>query len=146
MSTLGIFAGVLLAVIMAYIMFAGFLTPERSKRRELVGDESEKLQTADELRRRLDLILESIHDLDFDFDMGKISDEVYAEQRKMLIGRGVSLLIRLDQVAPQLDQVDQEIEAAVFARRATQRGDSVTGAERVDRAIEAAVRLQRQKV
>ena len=88
-----------------------------------------------DLRTRLDRILDSVRDLDFDYDTAKITDDVYAEQRKLLIGRGVSLLIQLDRATQASASVDEAIEAAVAARR--------THAD-VDAAIEAAI-VQRRK-
>lgn len=70
------------------------------------------------LRTRLEGLIISIHDLDFDYDTRKISAEVYAEQRKFLIGRAVSTLIQLDQAEANLSEVDEDIEAAVARYRA----------------------------
>jgi hypothetical protein len=72
---------------------------------------------ADDLRNRLNRVMESILDLDFDFDTDKIDYDVYAQQRKMLIGRGVSLLIRLDKVEAELFDVDDDLEKLVERRR-----------------------------
>lgn len=87
----------------------------------LMARQAEKRRNQDydaiELRARYQLLLESIHDLDFDYDMGKVSDDVYAEQRKMLIGRSVSTLMQLDQAEAHLHEMDDEIENAIAARR-----------------------------
>lgn len=87
----------------------------------LMARQAEKRRPQDhdatELRARYQLLLDSIHDLDFDYDMGKVSDDVYAEQRKMLIGRSVSALMQLDQAEAHLHEMDDEIENAIAARR-----------------------------
>ncbi len=69
-------------------------------------------QTAD-LEIQLMQMVKSIRDLDFDYDTGKIETEDYIEQRKLFIGRGVSLLIRLDEA----QKLDTQIEEMVAAYR-----------------------------
>ena len=91
---------------------------------------------ADDLRNRLNRVLDSIVDLDFDFDTDKIDYDVYAQQRKMLIGRGVSLLIRLDKVEAELFDVDDDLEKLVERRRQE--------VKKTDSAIEAAIARKRE--
>lgn len=91
---------------------------------------------ADDLRNRLNRVLDSIVDLDFDFDTDKIDYDVYAQQRKMLIGRGVSILIRLDKVEAELFEVDDDLEKLVERRRKE--------VKKTDSAIEAAIARRRE--
>lgn len=111
MTTAAIVFGVVTAAFAVYLGLLPVLMARQAEKRR------EQQQNFTELRARYQLLLESIHDLDFDFDMGKISDAVYAEQRKMLLGRSVSALMQLDQQESQLHAVDDEIEAAIAARR-----------------------------
>jgi hypothetical protein len=90
-----------------------------------------------DLRNQLTRIVESVRDLDFDYDTHKINDEVYIHQRKMLIGRGVSLLIRLDQVS-QYDEQDQAIERMVAKRR------KITDEAALDDLLEARIAARRE--
>lgn len=86
---------------------------EKVSKRALSADELSAEEAAVQLRTRLEGLILSIHDLDFDFDTGKVSKLVYAEQRKLLIGRAISTLIQLDQAEARLIEVDDEIEQAV---------------------------------
>ncbi|MBZ0308953.1 MAG: hypothetical protein K8I82_23010, partial [Anaerolineae bacterium] len=70
-----------------------------------------------ELEDSLHRFVTSVRDLDFDFDTGKIGEADYLEQRKLLIGRGVSALKRLDEALQEQKEVDDEIEALVDAYR-----------------------------
>lgn len=70
------------------------------------------------IEERLNMLLDSIRDLDIDFDMNKITPEVYAEQRKMLLGRAVGVLHRLEQLTRTADSdKNLEVEAAILAFR-----------------------------
>lgn len=95
------------------------------------------------LRTRLNRLLESIHDLDFDYDTGKITPEVYAQQRKLLIGRGVSLLIQLDKAETELQALDEAIEAAVAQRRTIPTPEQ-PATDPLDDDIEAAIAARRE--
>ena len=92
-----------------------------------------------DLNNRLDRLIESIHDLDFDYDTGKLTDEIYIHQRKMLVGRGVSVLMRLDQNEAPPD-IDYLIEEQIAQRRAVLNGDIS-----MDDMIEAQISARREK-
>ena len=113
-----IFALVLL-VIIAFLVLRPIFAKDAAEG-ELLFFELNAGETVAHLRTRLEGFVISIHDLDFDYDTGKISGEVYAEQRKLLIGRAVSTLIHLDQAEAELDDIDDDIEAAVARYRAIQ--------------------------
>ena len=71
-----------------------------------------------ELEEQLNQSLKTIRDLDFDYDMGKVGEEDYTSHRKYLIGRGVSLLIRLDEARDKQATLDHDIEQMIAAQRA----------------------------
>lgn len=91
-----------------------------------------------------ELLLQSIVDLDFDYDMGKLSDAVYAEQRKMLLGRSVYILKKLDTIHEEaehhVDDVDAQIEAMIAAQR------EQNAVDEIDAQIEAEIAARREKV
>lgn len=70
-----------------------------------------------ELEDSLHRLVTSVRDLDFDFDTGKIGEADYIEQRKLLIGRGVSVLKRLDEALFVQKELDDEIEDMIAAYR-----------------------------
>ena len=112
MTTDGAVLGIILAVVVGLAIALPFLL-DRKKPSEGGGSEL----SAHQLQERLSQILSNITDLDFDFDTEKLAEEDYVMQRKVLIGRGVSTLIRLDEALAEQDAVDQQIEEWVTAYR-----------------------------
>lgn len=113
MTTDGAILGIIMAVIVGLAIALPFLMDRRRP-----SDDAAVM--AHQLQERLSQLLSNIADLDFDFDTGKLAEADYVTQRKMLIGRGVSTLIRLDEALEQADSVDNQIEEWVAAYR--QRG------------------------
>jgi hypothetical protein len=111
-----IFAVVLLGMLAFLVLRPLFATG--TSETEFLDSELETSEAIAHLRTRLEGLITSIHDLDFDYDTSKVSAEVYAEQRKFLIGRAVSTLIQLDQAEAYLSEIDEDIEAAVARYRA----------------------------
>ncbi len=62
-------------------------------------------------------ILRTIHDLDFDYDLGKLTDEVYTDQRVYLIRLFVAIIERMDAIERDIARQAERIEAAVAALR-----------------------------
>ncbi len=110
--------GVFALGLIAFLVLRPIVLAEKVAKREATASELSAEELAIQLRTRLEGLVISIHDLDFDYDTGKVSKLVYAEQRKLLIGRAVSTLIQLDQAEAHLIEVDDEIEKAVSSYRA----------------------------
>lgn len=128
MSTEAIIVGIVLLGASLWFTFAPVFRGNREIR-------NRDLETrADNLKTRLERIIDSIHDLDFDFDTGKIPPEVYVTQRKLLVGRGVSTLMRLDEVRGEIGDGDDLEQLIARRRRSGSR----------DHAIEAAVAQRRE--
>jgi len=72
--------------------------------------ESRLFQVA-QLQSEREAILNSVRDLDFDYQTGKLSEEDYLAQRESLMSRGVEILRQID------NEQSEAIEAAVQARR-----------------------------
>ncbi len=115
--TSSLFISALVALtIVGYLGLLPLLTkseaPDRKKKSsELKSGDLEKIET------QYQQLLNSIRDVDFDYDTGKVPDEVYAEQRKFLIGRSVSILRQLDDARSEVADIEDDIEAAVAALR-----------------------------
>ncbi|MBN2304810.1 MAG: hypothetical protein JXQ72_10055 [Anaerolineae bacterium] len=62
-------------------------------------------------------VLRSLRDLDFDYDMGKLTDDVYTAQRIDLIRLGAAIVQRLDALEGDVLAQQARIEAAVAAFR-----------------------------
>lgn len=103
----------LFGVIMAGMVALGIAAPLFAARRQVKPLDT----TSQQVEEQLGLLVNGVRDLDFDFDTGKVSEADYLTQRKLLIGRGVSTLIRLDETRQHEDALDDEIEKLVAAYR-----------------------------
>ena len=101
--------GLVLAGLMALVIAA----PLFAARRQVKARDT----SSQELEEQLMLLVNAVRDLDFDFDTGKVAEADYLTQRKLLIGRGVSTLIRLDETRQQEGVLDDDIEKLVAAYR-----------------------------
>jgi hypothetical protein len=73
------------------------------------------------LKAERDRVINSLQELDFDFNLGKIPAGEYPDQRTALLQKGADILRRLDELAPVASSaVDAEarIEKATAAGRA----------------------------
>lgn len=95
----------------------------------------------DELATEREGIFNTVRDLDFDYSIGKLTDEEHAAQRAQLITRGAEVLKELEAlgVTAEDEGADDEatIEHAIAARRKTA-STSASGPTRVCPACHAA--------
>jgi len=102
-------------LIMALALLAGTyiaLPLVRGESREV--SEAEMAHSA--LLAERERVLEALLELDFDYELGKVPEEIYPEQRTRLVSKAADVLAQLDASASTEDAVD-EIEQAVAARR-----------------------------
>lgn len=121
--------GIFALGLIAFLVLRPIVLAEKTTKRAVTETELNAEESAIQLRTRLEGLLISIRDLDFDYDTGKVSNLVYAEQRKLLIGRAISTLIQLDQAEAHLVEVDDEIEKAVSQYR-TVESEKVTSKQK----------------
>ena len=70
-----------------------------------------------ELLGRKDAVLKAIKDLEFDYQVGKLSEEDYQLYDQRLRRQAVGLLQQIEQVAPQSADLDAALEAEIAQRR-----------------------------
>ena len=70
-----------------------------------------------ELLGRKDAVLMAIKDLEFDYQVGKLSEEDYQLYDQRLRRQAVALLQQIEQVAPQSADIDAAVEAEIAQRR-----------------------------
>lgn len=73
------------------------------------------------LKAERDRVINSLQELDFDFNLGKIPAGEYPDQRALLLQRGAEILRKLDELAPvstSAIQAEARIEKAAAAGRA----------------------------
>jgi len=69
-----------------------------------------------------DRIVRLLHELDFDFSLGKIPEQDYPNQRNLLLQRGADVLSQLDALQPsaKTELAADRLEKAIADRRAQQ--------------------------
>lgn len=70
-----------------------------------------------DLLARKDTVLSNIKEIEFDHQTGKLNTEDYTQYNQRLRGQALSLLKRIDQIAPGAGDLDTQLEAAIAARR-----------------------------
>jgi hypothetical protein len=102
--------GALLALLatMAAVAFAAWPLVRRERRAELDAAE------VNDLVSQRDLAIEDIRELDFDHDLGNLSEEDHQAMREQSKRRAVGIL---KQLQAQDSRIDEEIEQAVAALR-----------------------------
>jgi hypothetical protein len=111
--TIGSFLLILaLLVIVALFIVRPFLEPGTGARADM--------RTHDELVAERERILEALLELDFDQQLGKVPEEIYAAQREHLVRRGAKVLKELDEIDAAVKSPageKDEIEALIAARK-----------------------------
>jgi len=144
MELLVLIAGVIVvALAVGYVFYPLFRPPGRGLASLPGGD----AQLADLLNER-DAVLQALRDLDFDYRMGRLSDQDYQVLRARYAARGVTILQDLDAaagLAGKKGALEESIEAEV--RRLRERPAREPGEEAVslEEAIEEEVRRLRAR-
>ena len=107
-------------ILVGIYLYAPFM--ERRARR--ITEEEHELSA---LMAERDRVINSLQELDFDFQLGKIPEEDYPVQRTSLLQKGADILRKIDSLAPNgtgadrrgtQGDVETRIERAIAARRA----------------------------
>jgi hypothetical protein len=62
-------------------------------------------------------VLRALRDLDFDYDLGKLPDSAYQDQRFQLIRLAVAITKRIDELEAMIAEQESRLEEAVAAFR-----------------------------
>ncbi len=109
-----IFLVLAVIVIIGVYLYAPFTTYARRARKI----ESNEVST---LKAERDRVINSLQELDFDFNLGKIPAGEYPDQRASLLQKGADILRKLDELAPAASSsinAEARIEKATAAGRA----------------------------
>jgi len=138
MTAGSIFLGIaLLIVVLTFLTYPFWGAAEQERR--------ERRSKRDLLNEQKEAYLAQIRALDFDFETGKIPEELHVPQRAQLLAEATAVLQELDALSGKVSQAanDDDIEAAIArARRLKAGGDGHLDA---DDAIEAAISRARTK-
>ncbi len=129
----------LLAVLILVGMY--LYAPFTMRAHHLRADETPQVSA---LKAERDRIINSLQELDFDHNLGKIPAEDYPEQRAALLQNGANILRQLDELVPAVNSasnVEARIERAAAAARAD---SSAVPAAPADEDIEAMISARRK--
>jgi len=112
MQIVSIFFTLGILILVGIFLYAPFL--ERRARRVTVEEHETSTLLAERER-----VLNSLQELESDYQLGKVPEEDYPTQRANLLQRGADVLRKLDELAPSSKQVDTDtrIERAIALRR-----------------------------
>ena len=114
MELTAIFFSLAVLILVGLYLYAPFM--ERRARR--VTEEEHELSA---LMAERDRVINSLQELDFDFQLGKIPEDDYPVQRSTLLQKGADILRKIDSLAPQpaaVQDTEARLERAIAARRA----------------------------
>ncbi len=136
MQIVSIFFTLGILILVGVYLYAPFL--ERRARRVT----QEEHETSSLLAER-ERVVNSLQELESDYQLGKVPEEDYPTQRANLLQRGADILRKLDEITPSSKPVDTEthIERAIAARR-----NKVSGpkSESLDDDIESLIASRRK--
>jgi hypothetical protein len=99
------------------------------------------------LKAERDRVINSLQELDFDQNLGKIPEEDYADQRALLLKKGAEILRKLDELTPAASSAinpEARIEKATTAGRADS-GSKSPGFANSDDEIESMIAARRKE-
>ncbi len=109
-----IFLVLAVIVIVGIYLYAPFTINARRTRKTETNEVSA-------LKAERDRVINSLQELDFDNNLGKVPVEDYPDQRALLLQKGADILRKLDELAPVLSSAinaESRIEKATAAGRA----------------------------
>ena len=108
-----------------YKVVAPFLEDRREQLRlEILDEELEQLE---ELVARKSVLVQTLRDIEFDYETGKLSDEDYERLKKTHEHRAVKVMRQLDELRGGVDldeQIDSALEERLAERARSRRTDS----------------------
>jgi len=138
MEISSIFLVLAVLVLVGMYLYAPFT--DRARRARI--NESHEVST---LKAERDRVINSLQELDFDHNLGKIPAEDYPEQRAALLKKGAEVLRKLDEIAPAVSSA-RNAEARIESAAAAGRADSSAQAAQLgDEAIEAMIAARRKE-
>ena len=135
-----IFLVLAVIVIVGVYLYAPFTTRARRTRKTETNEVSA-------LKAERDRVINSLQELDFDHNLGKIPAEDYPDQRALLLQKGADILRKLDELAPASSSAlnaEARIEKATVAGRADTGSDSPVFADSDDD-IESMIAARRKQ-
>jgi ribosomal protein L32 len=115
--------GLLIALLVSGLAIAAVAWPLLKKGPAPVLIEDDRLT---ELFHRKEQVLASIKELEFDYRVGKLSEEDYQQYDQRLRRQAIGILQQIEQVAPESAGLDATLEHEIQRRRKVQDGSAST--------------------
>ncbi|CAG0994741.1 hypothetical protein ANAEL_02517 [Anaerolineales bacterium] len=113
----------ILLILAVFVMVGAYLyLPFMARARRARAGESHEVSA---LKAERDRVINSLQELDFDFNLGKIPEGEYPDQRAALLQKGAEILRRLDELAPAASSA-VNAEARIEKATAEGRADAST--------------------
>jgi rubrerythrin len=114
----------ILLILAVFVMVGAYLyLPFMARARRARPNESHEVSA---LKAERDRVINSLQELDFDFNLKKIPEGEYPEQRAALLQKGADILRRLDELAPAASSA---VNAEARIEKATAAGRADSGAQ-----------------
>lgn len=108
----------LLALLLSLAALAYVVLPLLTKQPPLLQVEDDRLT---DLLARKDNAVRAIKELEFDYQVGKISEEDYQRFNQRLSRQAITLIQQLEKITPESAALDEHLEAAIAERRQAQK-------------------------
>ncbi len=131
--------GLLIALLISGLAIAAVAWPLLKKGPAPVLIEDDRLA---ELFQRKEQVLASIKELEFDYRVGKLSEEDYQQYDQRLRRQAIGILQQIEQVAPESAGLDATLEHEIQRRRKVQGGEA--SAPDADASMEAEIARRRR--
>ncbi len=116
-STVVILAVVLTGTLAAFVVFPLLQRQPDEKPRTGPRGTARQNQALETLWTEKMRVLRAIRDLDFDYDLGKLTNITYQTQRVTLLRLGAAITQRIDVLEAEIADQEARIEAAIAAFR-----------------------------
>ena len=117
-------SSIFLVLAVVIIVFVYLYAPFTTRTRRARINETHEISS---LKAERDRVINSLQELDFDFNLGKIPAGEYPDQRAFLLQKGADILRKLDELAP-VSSSAINAEARIEKATAAGRADSATAA------------------
>jgi hypothetical protein len=108
---------IVVATVVAAILFPLLEGESKTSRRTGPRGTARQNQVLEALTQEKQRVLRAIRDLDFDYDLDKLTDDAYDAQRVYLIRLAVAIMQRIDDLEAEIVEQEARINAAVAAFR-----------------------------
>ncbi len=135
--TIGVVVGITVLVI-AYVT-----APLWRPRKPLVETDDTPLTA---LIERKDATLRAIKEVEFDYQMGKLSEEDFERDNVRLRHQAIALIRHIEELAPDAGELDTQLETLIAQQREVSDSASGNGADVAEAETEPEVLLEAEKI